>query len=195
MRPHPLPLRLWCLLWLALSMLFSNGVYAETWRQHLPQAKMLGGGEFRWWGFSIYTAKLWQQTPNKDGGLDQAATYALEITYSKSISRERFVDSSIEEIIRLHGNKYNAEKLDTWRQYMEKAFIDVKSGDQLIGVFLPGLGCRFYSQQKLLAEIPDEAFASAFFSIWLDPRTKDTNLRQQLLGPKRSSMASAGPST
>ncbi|MBC3875462.1 chalcone isomerase family protein [Undibacterium flavidum] len=184
-------LRRLCSFSLAFTILLSSSVYAETWRQHLPQAKMLGGGEFRWWGFSIYTAKLWQQTPNKDGGLDPGATFALEITYSKSISRERFVDSSIDEIKRLHENKYSAEKLLTWRQYMEKAFIDVKSGDQLIGVFLPGVGCRFYSQQKLLAEIPDEAFANAFFSIWLDPRTKDTNLRQQLLGPNKSTAIGA----
>lgn len=77
---------------------------------------------------------------------------------------------------------------------MEKAFIDVKSGDQLIGVYLPGTGCRFYSQQTLLAEIPDESFANAFFSIWLDPRTKDNNLRQQLLGNNKSSAAITGPS-
>ncbi len=182
------------IIFLASAMLFTGIASAQTWKQHLPQAKMLGGGEFRWWGFSIYTAKIWQQTPNKDGGLDQSASFALEITYNKSISRERFVDSSIDEIKRLHGSKYNAEKLGMWRQYMEKAFIDVKSGDQLIGVYLPGVGCHFYSQQTLLAEIPDEAFAKAFFSIWLDPRTKDSNLRQQLLGKNKSSATNTGSS-
>ena len=77
---------------------------------------------------------------------------------------------------------------------LEKAFVDVKSGDQLIGVYLPGIGCRFYSQQALLAEIPDEIFANAFFSIWLDPRTKDSNLRQQLLGNNKSTAAITGSS-
>ncbi len=178
----------------SLTFLFSVNAGAQVWKQHLPQAKMLGGGEFRWWGFSIYTARIWQQTPNKDGGLDQSASFALEITYNKSISRDRFVDSSIDEIKRLHGDKFNADKLKSWRQYMEKAFIDVKSGDQLIGVFLPGIGCRFYSQQALLAEIPDETFANAFFSIWLDPRTKDNNLRQQLLGNNRSVATITGSS-
>jgi len=180
------------ILFLSSTLLWCTGADAQVWKQHLPQAKMLGGGEFRWWGFSIYTAKIWQQTPNKDGGLDQSASFALEITYNKSISRERFVDSSIDEIKRLHGSKHNAEKLAMWRKYMEKAFIDVKSGDQLIGVYLPGIGCRFYSQQTLLAEITDEAFANAFFSIWLDPRTKDSNLRQQLLGNNKSSAAITG---
>lgn len=181
---------------LSLMLLFSLSVSAsaaaQVWKHHLPQAKMLGAGEFRWWGFSIYTARIWQQTPNKDGGLDQNASFALEITYNKSISRDRFVDSSIDEIKRLHGDKFNADKLKLWRQYMEKAFIDVKPDDQLIGVYLPGIGCRFYSQQYLLAEIPDETFANAFFSIWLDPRTKDSNLRQQLLGNNKLSVAITG---
>lgn len=182
------------ILLLIVTMLFYPTANAQIWKQHLPQAKMLGGGEFRWWGFSIYTARIWQQTPNKDGGLDQNASFALEITYKKSISRDRFVDSSIDEIKRLHGDKFNADKLKLWRQYMEKAFIDVQSGDQLIGVYLPGIGCRFYSQQNLLAEIPDETFANAFFSIWLDPRTKDNNLRQQLLGNNKSATAITGSS-
>lgn len=182
------------ILLLIATMLFYPTANAQIWKQHLPQAKMLGGGEFRWWGFSIYTARIWQQTPNKDGGLDQNASFALEITYKKSISRDRFVDSSIDEIKRLHGDKFNSDKLRQWRQYMEKAFIDVQSGDQLIGVYLPGIGCRFYSQQNLLAEIHDETFANAFFSIWLDPRTKDNNLRQQLLGNNKSATAITGSS-
>lgn len=179
-------------LFVFVMLVSGNAVQAQQWRQHLPNAKMLGGGEFRWWGFSIYTAKLWQQITNKDGGLDQSASFALEITYHKSISRERFVESSLDEIKRLHAGKYSSEKLNSWRQYMDKAFIDVKSGDQLVGVYLPGIGCRFYSQQQLLADIPDESFAQAFFSIWLDPRTKDSNLRQQLMGPGKSSSTNNG---
>lgn len=177
---------------LFMMLMLGTAAQAQQWRQHLPNAKMLGGGEFRWWGFSIYTAKLWQQFTNKDGGLDQNASFALEITYHKSISRGRFVESSIDEIKRLHGSKYSSEKLHSWRQYMDKAFIDVKSGDQLIGVYLPGAGCRFYSQQQLLADIPDESFARAFFSIWLAPRTKDSDLRQQLMGAKKSSSTNNG---
>lgn len=180
---------------LSIYSSMSVNVHAEptqNWRQVLPQAKLLGSGEFRWWGFSIYTAKMWQQAPNKEGGLDPKASFALELTYHKSISRARFVDSSIDEIRRIHGKQFDEDKLSLWRQYMEKAFTDVSSGDQLIGVFIPGKGCQFYSQHRLLAEISDEIFASVFFSIWLDPRTKDQQLRQQLLGNSKLSWHQSG---
>jgi len=44
------------------------------------------------------------------------------------------------------------------------------------------VGCRFYVGDQLQHEIRDPEFAEAFFAIWLDPRTRDPELRQQLLG-------------
>lgn len=161
-------------------------VHADVWRKDMPQAKLVGSGEFSWWGLSIYSAKLWQE-PAAVGGsniFNPQQSFALEITYHKTISRERFVDTSIEEIRRLHGENFNQELMQQWRSYMTKAFTDVKSGDQLIGVHIPQFGCRFYSHSKLLAEIPDEKFSNAFFSIWLDPRSKDSQLRAKLMGQR-----------
>nr|WP_315477313.1 chalcone isomerase family protein [uncultured Undibacterium sp.] len=155
---------------------------ADVWRKDLPQAKLVGSGEFTWWGLSIYSARLWQESGISPMAFNPQQSFALEITYNKSISRERFVDTSIDEIKRLHGDSFNSEQMQQWRSYMAKAFTDVKNGDQLIGVYIPQFGCRFYSQSKLLAEIPDEKFSKAFFSIWLDPRSKDSQLRTKLTG-------------
>ncbi|MFZ6800206.1 chalcone isomerase family protein [Undibacterium sp. Di24W] len=160
---------------------------ADVWRKDLPQAKLVGSGEFTWWGLSIYSARLWQESGISPITFNPQQSFALEITYHKSISRERFVDTSIDEIKRLHGDSFNAEQMQQWRSYMAKAFTDVKIGDQLIGVHIPQFGCRFYSQSKLLAEIPDEKFSKAFFSIWLDPRSKDNQLRTKLTGQSNGS--------
>jgi len=40
----------------------------------------------------------------------------------------------------------------------------------------------FYNQHRLLGAIDDPVFARAFFSIWLDPRTREPQLRARLLG-------------
>ena len=162
---------------LTTSATFSQ---AALWQQDLPQAKVLGSGDLRWFGLHIYSAKLWSESLV----FDAKASFALEITYQKNISRERFVDTSIEEIKRLRGDNVNAAILQRWKAHMETAFTDVKPGDQLIGVNLPKIGCRFYSRDKLLAEIKDTEFAEAFFSIWFDPRSKDNELRKQLMGGK-----------
>ncbi|CAN5846553.1 chalcone isomerase family protein [soil metagenome] len=161
--------------------LAQSQLFASEWRQHLPQAKLIGSGDLRWFGLPVYSAKLWAEAAN----FDPKTNFALELTYQLSISRERFVDTSIDEIKRLQGDKVNAETLRRWKAYMEKAFTDVRSGDQLIGVNLPQIGCRFYSKDKLLAEVNDTEFSEAFFAIWFDPRSKESGLRKQLTGISR----------
>ncbi|MDN0082836.1 chalcone isomerase family protein [Crenobacter sp. SG2305] len=152
---------------------------ADTlWGSDVPGSRLVGQGEFRYLGFDIYTARLWStRLP-----FDHNAPFALELTYHRSISRERFVDSSIDELRRLFGNALSEGKLARWRELMTLAFIDVEPGDQLVGVFLPGQGCRFYSRDRLLAVVRDSEFARDFFAIWLAPNTRDTGLRAQLTG-------------
>jgi hypothetical protein len=164
-----------------IACMTNFSVSATEWRKEMPMAKLIGSGEFTWWGLSIYTAKLWQETSS----FNPQEKFSLEITYHKTISRDRFVETSIDEIKRLHGSKFSPETLAQWRLHMQKSFTDVKSGDQLIGVSVPNYGCRFYSNKKLIAEIPDEKFAAAFFSIWLDTRSKDSDLRRHLLGQEK----------
>ncbi|WMW82474.1 chalcone isomerase family protein [Undibacterium cyanobacteriorum] len=168
---------------LSLALLLSVSIpsFAQEWRKDLPEAKVAGSGEFTWWGLSIYSARLWHAGSNFDTTQD----FALEITYNKSISRTRFVDASIDEMKRIMGTKLTPGLEQQWRAYMEKSFVDVKPGDQLIGVKLRGKGCRFYSRDRLISEIADEDFAQAFFAIWLDPRSRDQELRSRILGMKK----------
>ncbi len=58
---------------------------------------------------------------------------------------------------------------------MSQAFVDVKDGTRITGVFLPEQGCRFYVDGQLQHVIDDPEFARAFFSIWLDPQTAAPN--------------------
>ena len=170
--------KLLALLFFSIAIIAANNAQADEWRKNFTQTKLIGSGELRWFGFSIYTAKLWQEaTP-----FNPKSSFALEINYQRSISKQRFVDTSIDEMQRLHGDSISKEIMNKWRKYMESAFTDVQSGDQLIGVFLPNIGCRFYNQNKLLAEIADKEFAQAFFSIWFDPKSKDQALRESLMG-------------
>lgn len=165
-------------LFFSFPILSANIAHADEWRKNFTQTKLIGSGELRWFGFSIYTAKLWQEAIP----FNPKSSFALEINYQRSISKQRFVDTSIDEMQRLHGDSISKEVMNKWRKHMESAFTDVQSGDQLIGVFLPNIGCRFYNQNKLLAEIADKEFAQVFFSIWFDPRSKDQALRESLMG-------------
>ncbi|MGR5254599.1 chalcone isomerase family protein, partial [Vibrio astriarenae] len=65
---------------------------------------------------------------------------------------------------------------------MMPAFVDVKPGDTLCGIYLPDRGARFYANGQLTTEVDDPAFARAFFDIWLAPGTRAPALRHHLLG-------------
>ncbi|MNT77935.1 hypothetical protein D3C72_2171120 [compost metagenome] len=76
----------------------------------------------------------------------------------------------------------SAVQLAGWRGQMLQAFVDVEPGSRITGVHLPGQGARFYVGRELKHEVRDQEFARAFFAIWLDPRTRNPELRAQLLG-------------
>ena len=152
--------------------------YAAHWQDDIPQPKLVGHAELRWFGLRIYKAALW----SNHVPFDATQSFALELTYERNISRERIVQTSIDEIRRLFAGRFNDDQINRWTTIMSGTFVDVKEGDQLTGVYVAGVGCRFYSRERLLAEVRDLDFAHAFFAIWLDPRSKDQQLRRRLLG-------------
>ena len=164
------------LLWLVGAL--ACGQAMAAWQDALPGARLVGSGELKVWGLSIYGARLWSAV----APFDEQQPFALEITYHRAVSRDRLVTISLEEIQRLSGGDLTAAQLAQWQAQMQQAFVDVRAGERITGVYLPGQGCRFYVGERLQHAVRDEAFARAFFAIWLDPRSRNPELRQQLLG-------------
>lgn len=165
--------------WLAVAsfvFLLAGGAHARLPPPPDAQAWQLqGSGEMRWFGFAIYGAKLWRsgETWRSD------APYALELSYRRNISAEQLVETSIEEIARL-GEK-DEQRLRQWRVALAQVFPAVRESDTIVGVHEPGRGARFFHNGRQTGRIDDAALASAFFAIWLDPRTKAPDLRARLL--------------
>jgi hypothetical protein len=162
----------------AFLLACSSAFVHANWQEVVPDARVSGEGDLRFLGLRIYSAKLW--TPG--GKWVEGVPFALELTYHRSISRERFVSTSLDEIRRIQGNAVSETQLESWAAEMRRGFVDVSPGERIVGVFLPGQGCRFYAGNQLQHEVRDPVFASAFFAIWLDPRTRDQGLRQKLMG-------------
>src|SRR5450830_1694573 len=103
---------------LLIAMLAGSPSHTTSWRDDLPQARMLGSAELRWFGLKIYHAALWSaQAP-----FDPEQPFALEITYQRSISRARMVQTSIDEIRRLFADRYSEDQLRRWEGLMNNAF-------------------------------------------------------------------------
>jgi hypothetical protein len=105
--------------------------------------------------------------------------FALDIRYAMNIKGRDLSKRSIEEMRNI-GVTDDA-KLRRWEEVMDRLFPDIKPGDRLVGLHLPGREARFYNQERLLGTVPDPEFARAFFGIWLDERTSQPKLRAQML--------------
>jgi len=167
-----------CFTTLLLGM--ATAAEAASWRDDLSQANLVGSGDLRWFGLRIYTAQLWSEKP----AFDEKRPFVLVLNYHRNISKAQLVETSLDEIKRLSAQTHTPTTLKRWENEMNRAFVDVKTGDVLAAAFLPNQGIRFYNKNKTLAEVRDLDFALAFFDIWLDPKTKDKALRAQLLGRK-----------
>lgn len=167
---------------LVLACLTQSAVQANT--AALPaevqvrqnELRVLGHGKMRWFGLLLYDAALWVS----GGEWQWDRTFALDIRYARAFAGEKLAAASIDEMMRL-GYR-DKRKLALWRERMLSAFPDVKSGERITGVYRPGVGAEFFHEGRLTASIDDPEFARAFFSIWLDPGTREPKLRAALLG-------------
>ena len=171
-------MRLLCVLALALLLALGADCRADGpdyARAALPQARLAGQGQYRWFGLKIYEAKLWVG----HAGYVCAAPFVLELRYAASLSGVRIADASIDQIRRIgHGTR---EQHQRWLERMRALFPDVADGTTLAGVFTPERGVRFYRDGAPLGEVEDPEFARAFAGIWLDPASSAPDLRRALL--------------
>ena len=136
-----------------------------------------GSGEMTWFGLALYRATLWV-AGQRQGAIAEEAPLALALEYRRDIPGERIVRASVDEMRKLGAT---AEQLQRWEVEMRRVFPDVKKGDVLTGVLLPGRGARFFHRERELGEVRDLEFARRFFAIWLDPRTSAPDVRAALL--------------
>jgi hypothetical protein len=158
-----------------LALLTALNLHASPLPQ-LPEYQAVGSGTLRYFGLHLYDATLW--SPRGVWSADKP--FALELRYARSFGGAAIARRSIEEI-RSQRN-YPAATLTHWEQRLRALFPDVNTGDRLIGVRMPGQGVAFFSGTRKLGQIEDEAFAVAFFDIWLHPSTRVPDLRARLLG-------------
>lgn len=143
--------------------------------EHLGQARLAGKGSFTWFGLRIYDAELWVG----ERGYQAGAPFVLELRYARKLDGIKIAEASADQMEKLNAG--SAAQRKAWLARMKEIFPDVKEDSRISGVFLPAGGARFYLDGRPLASVPDQDFARAFFSIWLDPNTSARGLREALL--------------
>lgn len=145
----------------------------------LPQARLAGQGEFRWFGMRVYEARFWVGPQGYSAGAPTAAPFVLELRYALGLQGRRIADASAEQMKEVGAG--SVAQRAVWLAAMRGLFPDVKEGDRLAGQFTPGQGVRFYFNGTPLGQAQDAEFAQAFFSIWLSPKTSAPDMRAALL--------------
>lgn len=133
-----------------------------------------GQATMRFLGFKVYDVYLW--TAKEKHATTEP--FALHLIYDMSLSGKDIAERSVGEM-RKQGHK-DEEKLKRWGAEMARIFPDIKKGDSLVGLSLPGKEVRFYSREKMIAAVADAEFANAFFDIWLSEKTSEPALREKL---------------
>ncbi|HSN17117.1 MAG TPA: chalcone isomerase family protein [Gammaproteobacteria bacterium] len=144
-----------------------------------PGLHELGAGKLTFLFWKIYDIALYasgaQWQPQRP--------YALAVVYARGFTGAEIADEGVRQMRRL--GYADGRDLERWRADMLQAFPGVAPGDRVAAVWLPPGDLQVYIDDKMTAEFKDPAFATAFFGMWLDPRTSEPALRRALLGADR----------
>ena len=145
----------------------------------LAGSRLQGEATLRYWGLRVYRARLWTLPEFRP---QEAASQPLllELHYLLDLKGQAIAERSVQEMRRAPG--FAETQATQWLAQMKQLFPDVKAGDRLTGLHLPGQGVRFWHNERLLGEVPDAQFAQRFFGIWLAPSTSEADMRLALLG-------------
>ena len=147
----------------------------------LSGQQTVGTSLFRYWGFEVYQATL-HAAAGFDAKRFEQQRFGLALQYRRAFDGSDIAQRSIDEMQAIAP--LTPQQTGDWIAAMQRAFPDVKPGDELLGVHVPGSGARFYFNGQLRATVDDPAFSARFFGIWLSPRTSEPALREALLGGK-----------
>lgn len=143
----------------------------------------VGAGQLSWLGQPIYDASLWT-AQGRFSGFAPNQPVALSLWYQRHFSRDmllRITDTAWKRL-----GAVPAERRELWLAQLRTFWSDVRPGNNVTTVVVPGQATRFYDERGFMGAIDDPEFGPAFLSIWLDSRSVVADLRVQLLGLDRS---------
>jgi len=144
----------------------------------LPQAQLVGKTRLTVFGFQVYDARLWA-APDFVASSFSSQPMALELTYLRDFKALDIAERSIKEM-RRSASISDAQEA-RWLAELQRVVPDVKKGDRILGIHLPGAGADFWVNGKAAGNIADPEFARLFFGIWLSPKTSEPQMRSRLL--------------
>lgn len=146
-------------------------------QKYFGQNQYKGRGTVYKFVIPAYDISLWVNE-GKEWSYDQL--FALEVKARWNVEKKEMLDSTIEVMKRNSCLTEDQEKKYT--SFLNSFYPDLKEGDLVTVVYVPGQKILFYHNSQLLKESSDMVFARAFCDIWLSPKTKYDSARRAMLG-------------
>jgi hypothetical protein len=163
---------------LAALMSFSPWCFGDSPDVTKANFKTVGEGNYSYWLWDLYHARL-QTLDGRFVDYHQSAPLQLELTYARDITKQEFIDATLEQWRIQQGAVLKTHKI--WAGELSTLWRDVKKGDKLTAILSTDGLVKFYFNDEPLGSTTDPAFGNAFFDIWLSEKTTAPKLRKQLL--------------
>jgi hypothetical protein len=143
--------------------------------QKAPALHQVGRGSQNYFGLRVYQVTLWAASNR----WKPEEPHALDLEANRAISTNQLTDAGMNEMTRLGIG--SSQQRQAWRRELERVLPAVNRGDQVVVFCAPSHKTFFFYNGRERGEIDDPDFGTAFFGIWLDPRTNNPALRKSLL--------------
>ena len=162
-------------------------LWAQTaplpWREAVAGLQTRGTHHFRYWGLSIYHAEL-QVAAGFEPARFAQHRLALTMRYSRDFTGQALAKSTWDEVQGLMtrgGQRVSPSQNAAWEAQLNALMPNVRSGDRLSAVNVPGRGVALFHNEAPLGLFEDRLLADAFLGIWLSPLSPQPAMRQALL--------------
>jgi Chalcone isomerase-like len=132
--------------------------------------------------FKVYVGGLYLEAPSKDAAAIVAAdaAKAVRMHFLRDLKKTQLTEGFSE------GFEANAkEKAASQKASIDKMLAlvpDVKEGETISFVYVPGRGTTLYAGEKALGTFEGKEFSDAVFSIWLGTKPPSEDLKKGMLG-------------
>jgi Chalcone isomerase-like len=131
--------------------------------------------------FKVYIASFYMEHPNENPvqAIASDQVKRVEMHMLRDLERGKIV-----EAVQAGFEKNSAAQMPQLQARLDmflKAIPDLKSGETITVMYVPGLGTSVKARQEQQITIPGKDFADALFSVWLGPQPVDDDLKDEML--------------
>jgi len=164
---------------LIFSVSFAHAIQPQASKEvlrYIEKPVLSGKGLLSFFLFDVYDIALWVE--QKPWNYEQQ--FALSIHYKRNITRQEFIDTSIDELKNYYPFSKEVEK--RYRDVLSNIMPSVSVNDRISAIYTKEKTLAFYKNGSHIGTIENKEFARMYVQIWLHPKVRYRDLRNALLG-------------